>query len=47
MEKFSSEIEDFAHAPVWIRLYSLLQEFWLEEILAGIDNTIGLYVKSS
>jgi hypothetical protein len=24
----------------------LLQEFWLEEILAGIGNTIGVYVKS-
>jgi hypothetical protein len=37
----------FAHAPVWIRLYSLPQEFWLEEVLAGIGNTIGVYVKSS
>jgi hypothetical protein len=47
MEKFSPEKEDFAHAPVWIHLYSLPQEFWLEEILAGIGNTIGVYVKSS
>jgi hypothetical protein len=47
MEKFSPEMEDFAHAPVWIRLYSLPQEFWLEEVLAGIGNTIGVYVKSS
>jgi hypothetical protein len=46
-EKFSPEKEDFAHAPVWIRLYSLPQEFWLEEVLAGIGNTIGVYVKSS
>jgi hypothetical protein len=46
-EKFSPEKEDFAHAPVWIRLYSLPQEFWLEEVLAGIGNTIGIYVKSS
>jgi hypothetical protein len=35
------------HAPVWIHLYSLPYEFWLEEILAGIGNTIGIYVKSS
>jgi hypothetical protein len=46
-EKFSPEKEDFAHAPVWIRLYSLPQEFWLEEVLAGIGNTIDIYVKSS
>jgi hypothetical protein len=46
-ERFSPEKEDFAHAPVWIRLYSLPQEFWLEEVLAGIGNTIGIYVKSS
>jgi len=45
IEKFSLEMEDFAHAPMWIRLYSLLQEFWLEEVL-GIGNTIGVYVKS-
>jgi len=31
---------------VWIRLYSLPQEFWLEEILQGIDNTLGIEVKS-
>jgi hypothetical protein len=47
MERFSSEKEDFTHAPVWLRLYSLPQEFWLEEILAGIGNTIGIYVKAS
>jgi hypothetical protein len=46
-EKFSLEKEDFSHALVWIRLYSLPQEFWLEEILAGIGNTIGVYVKVS
>jgi hypothetical protein len=46
-EKFSPEKEYFAHAPVWIRLYSLPQKFWLKEVLAGIGNTIGLYVKSS
>jgi hypothetical protein len=46
-EKFSPKKEDFTHAPVWIRLYSLPHEFWLEEVLAGIGNTIGIYVKSS
>jgi hypothetical protein len=47
MERFSPEKEDFTHALVWLRLYSLPQEFWLEEILAGIGNTIGSYVKAS
>jgi hypothetical protein len=30
-----------------MRLYSLLQEFWLEEILMGIGNTLGKHVKFS
>jgi hypothetical protein len=46
-ERFNPEKEDFSHAPVWIHLYSLPQEFWLEEILAGIRNTLGIYVKAS
>jgi hypothetical protein len=46
-ERFSPEKEDFSMAPVWIRLYSLPQEFWLEEVLMGIGNTIGQYFKSS
>jgi hypothetical protein len=46
-ERFSPDKEDFTMAPVWIRLYSLPQEFWLEEILMGIGNTVGQYVKTS
>jgi hypothetical protein len=46
-DRFSPEKEDFTRAPVWIRLYSLPQEFWLEEILMGIGNTVGRYVKAS
>jgi len=46
-ERFNLEKEDFTHALVWLRLYSLPQEFWLEEILKGIGNTIGIYVKAS
>jgi hypothetical protein len=45
-DRFSPEKEDFTMALVWIRLYSLPQEFWLEEILMGIGNTVGRYVKS-
>jgi hypothetical protein len=40
MDCFSPEKEDFTMAPVWIRLYSLPQEFWLEEILMGIGNMV-------
>jgi hypothetical protein len=47
MERFNPEKEDFTHALVWLRLYSLPQEFWLEEILVGINNTIGIYIKAS
>jgi hypothetical protein len=46
-ERFSPDKEDFTMAPVWIRLYSLPQEFWLEEILMGIGNTLGQYVRAS
>jgi hypothetical protein len=33
--------------PVWIKLYSLPQEFWHYETLEGIGDTLGLYVKTS
>jgi hypothetical protein len=46
MDRFNSKKEDFSFAPVWILLYSLSQEFLLEEILMGIGNTLVRYVKS-
>jgi hypothetical protein len=46
-DKFNLDLEDFSWVPVWLRLYSLPQEFWLEEILMGIGNTLGQYVKAS
>lgn len=33
MEKFNPDTEDFTRPPLWIRLYSLPQEYWDEEIL--------------
>jgi hypothetical protein len=45
-EGFNPKKEDFTHAPIWLRLSFLPREFWLEEVLAGIDNTIGIYAKS-
>jgi hypothetical protein len=47
MERFNPKKEDFTHASIWLRLYLLPREFWLEEILPGINNTIGIYVKAS
>ena len=44
---FSPEKKDFTMALVWIGIYSLPQEFWLEEILMVIGNRVGRYVKSS
>ena len=41
------EKEDFAYSQVSISLYSLPQEFWLEEILMGTGNTLGKHAKSS
>jgi len=46
MDRFIPKKEDFTFAAVWIRLYSLPQEFWLKEILTRIGNTLGRYVKS-
>jgi hypothetical protein len=45
IDRFCPKKENFTYAPVWIFLYSLPQEFWLEEILLGIGNTLGKYVK--
>jgi hypothetical protein len=44
-ERFAPEKEDFTAASVWIRMYSLPREFWEPEILEGIGNTIGSFVK--
>lgn len=30
---------------MWIHIYSLPQEYWHEEILMGIGNTLGFFVK--
>jgi hypothetical protein len=47
IERFSPEKENFTEAPVWIRMYSLPREFWEPEILEGIGNTLGSFVKIS
>jgi hypothetical protein len=44
-ENFSLEKEYFTVAPVWIILYSLLQEYWRMKILEGIGNTLRSFVR--
>jgi len=46
-ERFNPDSENLTIAPVWIRLYSLPSEYWKEEILVDIGNTIGVFVKVS
>jgi len=44
---YSPDQEKKLEAPVWVRLFGLLIEFWDPEILEGIGNTIGSFVKVS
>jgi len=46
-ERFNPDTENVTIAPVWIRLYSLPAEYWKEEILIDIGNTLGAFVKVS
>ena len=42
------KIQDSPKAsPVWIRMYSLPMEYWREEILEDIENTLGNFIKVS
>jgi len=43
--KFNPDTEDLSHAPVWIRMYSLPAEYWKEETLKDIGNSIGVFIK--
>jgi hypothetical protein len=47
IEQFIPEKEEITYAPLWIILYSLPLEFWLEEILFGIGNTLEIYIKAA
>ena len=42
---YNPEKESMLAAPIWIRLFGLPTEFWDPEILKGIGNTIGSFVK--
>ena len=45
IECFNPDKEDFNWAPVWIRLYSLPQEYWEELTLQEIGNHLGSFIK--
>lgn len=44
-ESYNPEKEKMLAAPVWVRLFGLPIEFWDPEILEGIGNLIGSFVK--
>ena len=46
-ERFNPDKEDFSRAPVWIRMYSLPTEYWKEETLRDICNSLGTFIKAS
>ena len=46
-EHFNLDKENVTIAPVWIRLYFLPTEYWKEEFLSDIGNTMGIFVKVS
>lgn len=47
VERFNPDKEDLSWALVWIRMYSLLAEYWDEDSLKDIGNGLGEYVKSA
>ena len=46
-ERFNPGKENLTIAPVCIRMYSLPLEYWKEEILMDIGNTLGNFIKVS
>eukprot|EP00253_Pinus_taeda_P002372 PITA_02372 len=46
-ERYNPEKEKLLEAPIWVRLFGLPDEFWDPEILEGIGNSIGSFVKAA
>lgn len=44
-ERYNPDAEKLLAAPVWVRLFGLPSEFWKPDILEGIGNSIGDFVK--
>jgi len=46
-ERFNPDKEDLTVAPISIRMYSLPSEYWRDDILEGIGNTLGSFMRAS
>ena len=46
-ERFNPDKENLMISLVWIRMYSLPTEYWKEEIMTDIGNTLGNFIKVS
>jgi len=44
-DRYNPDAEKLLAAPIWVRLYGLPTEFWDPDILEGIGNSIGAFVK--
>jgi len=44
-EYYNPDKENFLAAPIWVRLFGLRIDFWDPEILEGVGNSIGSFVK--
>ena len=44
-ENLYSDKEDMRIVSIWIRLYSLLSEYWDSEILEDVGNNMGTFIK--
>ena len=45
VERFNPDTEKFSWALVWVRLYSLPQDYWDEETPKDVSNALGYFVK--
>eukprot|EP00253_Pinus_taeda_P020587 PITA_20587 len=45
--RFNPDKEDLTWAPVWIRMYSLPEEYCEESLLKDIGNGLGEYIKAA
>jgi hypothetical protein len=46
-ENFSPKKETFKNVLVWLRLYSLLLDYWVPSTFEAIGNNLEKYVKTS
>jgi len=44
-DRYNPNNEKMLVAPIWVRLFGLPMEFWDPDILEGIGNTSGTFVK--